>query len=277
MKPRAESFPKLCMKNPLAELDAILRAQRVSIMAPGTGSATITNKRLLLHCVALGAIYGLFMGFYSLSMRGTDGMLQLVASTAKLPLLFMLTLCVTFPSMYVFSALAWSRLDPRRTLFLLHSLSITLALAASFAPILGFFTLSTRSYHFMGLLNVGFLACAGIVGCVCLSRSLTRLLTRPVWVDSAPVPPVAEPSPENPFTSSPVFPRSAPVDPATFVLQIWIVLCGLVGAQMGWVLRPFIGSPDQPFSLFRERSGNVLRAVGGVLLRLIGVDGGSGR
>lgn len=282
------------MLNPLAELDAILRAQR---SAPHLGSPApaISNARLLLYCVALGAIYGLFMGLYSVSMHGGDGLLQVAASTAKLPLLFLLTLCITFPSMYVFSALGGSRLDLRRTLsLLLHSLAITLALAASFAPILGFFTLSTRSYHFMVLLNVGFLGCAGIVGCACLSRSLTRLLTQPSGgesarstVDSARVAEFAgqadgasgvETDPralmQQRYAATLSRPPSQRTDPASFIIQVWIVLYGVVGAQMGWVLRPFIGSPDQPFTVFRERSGNVLQAVGGALMKLLGVETG---
>jgi hypothetical protein len=35
----------------------------------------------------------------------------------------------------------------------------------------------------------------------------------------------------------------------------------VVGAQMGWILRPFIGSPDLPFELFRERQSNFFQAV----------------
>ena len=35
----------------------------------------------------------------------------------------------------------------------------------------------------------------------------------------------------------------------------------LVGAQMGWVLRPFIGAPNAPVTFFREREGNFFQAV----------------
>jgi hypothetical protein len=38
---------------------------------------------------------------------------------------------------------------------------------------------------------------------------------------------------------------------------------------MGWVLRPFIGDPNTPFTLFRERQSNffeaVLRSLGDLL------------
>ena len=39
------------------------------------------------------------------------------------------------------------------------------------------------------------------------------------------------------------------------------VVYGLVGAQMGWVLRPFIGSPDQPFELLRSIDSNFFSDV----------------
>ncbi len=50
------------------------------------------------------------------------------------------------------------------------------------------------------------------------------------------------------------------------VFRIWTFVFALVGAQMGWVLRPFIGSPDLGFQWFRARESNffldVLTAIG---------------
>ena len=45
------------------------------------------------------------------------------------------------------------------------------------------------------------------------------------------------------------------------VFRCWIVLFGLVGAQMGWVLRPFIGDPNTPFTWFRGRESNIFLAI----------------
>jgi hypothetical protein len=45
------------------------------------------------------------------------------------------------------------------------------------------------------------------------------------------------------------------------IFRIWVIVFGLVGAQMAWVLRPFIGAPDQPFVPFRGRQGNFFEAV----------------
>jgi hypothetical protein len=48
---------------------------------------------------------------------------------------------------------------------------------------------------------------------------------------------------------------------AKSVFRIWTLVFALVGAQMSWVLRPFIGSPDMPFTWFREQQGNFFIAV----------------
>ena len=40
-----------------------------------------------------------------------------------------------------------------------------------------------------------------------------------------------------------------------------MIVFGLVGAQMGWVLRPFVGNPNLPFTWFRGRESNFFQAV----------------
>ena len=45
------------------------------------------------------------------------------------------------------------------------------------------------------------------------------------------------------------------------VFRLWVIVFALVGAQMGWVLRPFVGNPDMPFTWFRRRESNFFQAV----------------
>src|SRR5439155_11596838 len=52
------------------------------------------------------------------------------------------------------------------------------------------------------------------------------------------------------------------------VFFIWILIFGLVGAQMSWLLRPFIGSGKE-FALFRPRGGNFFEAVFNHLSKLM--------
>lgn len=53
------------------------------------------------------------------------------------------------------------------------------------------------------------------------------------------------------------------------VFGCWVVVFAVVGAQMGWVLRPFIGSPAQAFTWFRVRDSNFFEAVLNALRTLL--------
>ena len=50
------------------------------------------------------------------------------------------------------------------------------------------------------------------------------------------------------------------------VFRVWIIILAFVGMQLAWNLRPFIGSRDLQFELFRKREGNfylsVIRSAG---------------
>jgi hypothetical protein len=50
------------------------------------------------------------------------------------------------------------------------------------------------------------------------------------------------------------------------LLYIWIALFGFVGTQLAWTLRPFFGSPHEPFEPFRNIEGtfyaDILRTIG---------------
>jgi len=201
---------------------------------------------------------------------GTD---RGVASAIKVPALFFLTLVVTFPSLYVFSALMGVRLGPKDTLrLILVPIAVNLAVLASLGPITGFFTLSTTSYHFMKLLNFFFFAISGAIGLRVLLAMLTRLEQAQMQESAAA--PAAPVSDEN-AASDPNAPAPTSARPsreqtmARRTFQVWLVIYALVGAQMGWVLRPFIGSPTLDFEWFRGREANifidVIRTIGELL------------
>jgi hypothetical protein len=52
------------------------------------------------------------------------------------------------------------------------------------------------------------------------------------------------------------------------IFRIWMIVFALVGAQMGWVLRPFVGNPSLPFTWFRGRESNFFQAVFHTILSL---------
>jgi hypothetical protein len=277
------------MFNWIRSLDRVLKGEATKPAALRGGRLDLPVGGLTVVLVLLGAVYGACMGAFALVDRWDpatrhQGYLQMAYSAVKVPMLFFLTLIVTFPSLYVFNALVGSRLSFRTVLRLLvAALGVMLSVLASFGTIVVFFSLCTTSYPFMVLLNVAMFAVAGLLGMGFLLQTLHRLslaqaaqsadeaataalaaapLTAP---DGTPFPAAAAPPPPLPPAPSPgaldrLHPQGAGPHVRT-VFRIWVLVFALVGAQMGWVLRPFIGKPGVPVSFFRERESNFFEAV----------------
>jgi hypothetical protein len=269
-------------------LDRILKGEATRPEALRSGSIDLPLGGLSLVLLLLGIFYGLCMGGFAIITRwGTEkaymGWQQAAASAVKVPLLFLLTLLVTLPSLYVFNALVGSRLTLRSVVRLLvAALAVMLALQASFGTIIVFFSVSTTSYAFMVLLNVVLFAVSGFLGLGFLLQTLHRLsqvqsVAEPTTPTSGAI---AEPPPPGPDEMAPPTIPASPAPPASpgaldrvsglrsdqsvkAVFRIWVLVFGLVGAQMGWVLRPFVGHPRADFTFFRERKDNFFSAVVG--------------
>lgn len=269
------------MIDQLRDLDRILRGEATRPSSLRGGSLPVQVTRLLPLLVALGATYGAFMGLFALINRADPEPWQLVATVLKVPALFLLTLLVTFPSLYVFNALVGSRLTPTSLMrMLLAALGVTIAVLASLGPIVGFFSLTTESYPFVLLFNVVVFAVSGGLGLVFLARTLSRLGDAEAAAPMTPraiLPPVeAGPAVEQaavgPAPTSHELGGEDDVGPldgdgpvlgphVRRVFGVWMVVFGLVGAQMSWVLRPFVGNPEQPFTWFRARESSFFQAV----------------
>ena len=257
-------------------VDRLLRGELTRKDDLIAGRIPVSAGTLLIMALVLGGIYGVFMGLFG-SIRPTNpSFAQLLATIAKVPLLFLLTLLVTFPSLYVFATLAGARLDVRQVLrMLLSVIAVSLAVLASLGPITGFFTLSTDSYDFMIFLNVLLFTVAGIAGIAFLRKVLGS-----VFSDAAPVLPASEPEDAASPVASAAEASDAETDGAGVPgsvprrdawpaprpnlpgngLRTWILIYAIVGAQMAWILRPFVGAPDRPFSLFRQRDSSFFEA-----------------
>jgi hypothetical protein len=255
----------------LQTLDTLLRGGFTDRDQLREGRIQVPIRTLVKTALVLGACYGVMMGLFALFTWETKGtaVLQMISGTVKVPLLFLLTLVVTFPSLYVVSALARTRLGAEDTgRLLLIAITVNLALLASLGTITGFFTLSTDSYPFMILLNVLFFGVAGLAGLTFLRRTLINLLK-----DKGESEPDTPPSTEfdsegNEISAPPAKPTPSghsegylASERTRRLFAAWCVLFGVVGSQMGWVLRPFIGNPDLPFQVFRARESNFLQAV----------------
>jgi hypothetical protein len=272
------------MWNTLRALDAVLRGEATHPSRLQDGKLRLPLPGLTVFIVLLGAFYGFCMGWFALVNRDTPEYAQVAASMVKVPALFVLTLLVTLPSLYVFNALVGSRLSARTVLqVLVASLAVILAVLASFGPIVAFFSLTTTNYPFMGLLNVAVFTLAGLLGLGFLLQTMHRLsvdVLRPRLPD-APVPPPtsppAEPPAATPAAADNVLGAAGALERlpgavlgrnVRIVFVCWVAVFGLVGAQMSWVLRPFIGDPSQPFEWFRHRESNFFEAVGRALMGL---------
>jgi hypothetical protein len=271
------------MRGWLTHLDRLLRGDATRPEELREGRFSIDAGGMAVMIVLLGMIYGLCMGSYSLLKEIPGGFdsnmryMQLLATTIKVPALFYLTLLVTFPSLYVFNALVGSRLTLANVLSLLvASLAVNLAVLASLGPIVLFFSLSTKTYAFIQLLNVVTFTVAGVLGLIFLLQTLHRLtmvgdglVSGKSRTDAGEQPIALEgtvsealDASNHDLPSALDMPEGQSLGRHTrSVFTCWVIVFALVGAQMSWVLRPFIGNPDLEFTWFRERKSNFFEAV----------------
>lgn len=185
----------------------------------------------------------IFLALYGAVLGSTHSLIQAVISAAKLPLLFLATMFICIPTLYIFSVLCGSTLRLNQTIALVLTAITTIAvLILSFAPIVLFFMLTTsvaNGYQFFKLLNVAFFAVAGMVGMQFLHKGMGVVTVGDgkqgqFWRD--------------------------------VVLELWIILYAFVGSQMAWTLRPFIGYPGANLEIIRQLGGNfysdIFRSIG---------------
>jgi hypothetical protein len=147
----------------------------------------------------------------------------------------------------------------------LASLAVNLAVLASLGPIVMFFSLTTKSYAFIQLLNVLVFTVAGMLGLTFLLQTLHRLTTSPIAGGET-----REPTFEGDPSALEMAEGETLGRHTRLVFGCWVVVFAVVGAQMGWVLRPFIGSPDRVFEWFRARESNFFEAVLHALRSVLG-------
>jgi hypothetical protein len=239
------------------DLDAILRGDATRLSSLREGKVEVAPGRLSRVIVVLCMVHGLCMATFAMFSRNGPALGQVVATMVKVPLLFYLTLIVTLPSLYVFNALVGSRLTLSAVVRLLvATLGVNVAVLCSLGPIVAFFSVSTTSYPFMVLFNVTVFAIAGFLAQMFLLQTLHRLSIAQTLGETEPEALGAEP----PSAIRPLSDQFLGRHVKT-IFHLWLIVFGLVGAQMGWVLRPFIGNPNVPFTWFRDRHSNFFEAV----------------
>lgn len=206
---------------------------------------TFIRQMLIQSTIAL-ACYGSALGI-------SHSILQALSSAIKLPVLFMLTLAICLPTLYLFNLLCGGHLSAQQALALaLAAITVTSNLTLAFAPITLFFLITAPSYPFFVLLNVAILMLTGSIG-------LNFLITGMHTMNKLPVPS------EVPGADLASQPRSVNMT----LLAVWVMLYSFVGTQLGWTLRPFFGYSDQPFQLFHTIESNFYAGVVELLMQLV--------
>jgi hypothetical protein len=260
------------------------------------GLGRLIGSMFLTSVVCLAA-YGAVLG-------ASNSLLQAGSSAIKLPLLFLATLIICLPTLYLFNLIFGARLSMAQAIALIMAcITVIAVLAMAFAPISLFFLITADNYEFFKLLNVAILVLSAIVGLRFLTSGMSRLNEQQTVLAAererqeaaavaAAAPTTSETSvvlgdstpagngaggavavlPKAPTMAALGSPSSMPystppVRPTSMtLLYIWIALFGFVGTQLAWTLRPFFGSPDQPFEPFREIEGtfyaDILRTIG---------------
>lgn len=221
----------------LMQADDVLRAASVAPKAE-----TTPFSRSLIRLVVLSVLCDLFYG----AMMGTLGELsgerafQVIFSALKVPLLLGATFAVSVPSFFVLNTLFGLRDDFVASLRALATTQAGVSLVlASLAPFTLLWYQSSSNYQSAILFNTLMFAIASLSG-----QRLLVALYRPLIERDA---------------------RHRKL------LVAWLVVFALVGIQMAWLLRPFIGEPNSAVTFFRGGQwSNAYETLGRMVWRAFG-------
>jgi hypothetical protein len=192
---------------------------------------------LLFTSFTCFAVYGGIIGATNSTMP-----LQILSSAVKLPALYLITLIVCLPTLYIFNAFFGSRSTIRQHwAYLLSAITVISVLLCGFAPISLFFLLTVNDKFFLLLLNVTVFILTGILGVSFLYRTM-------------------KPTEAEDLAGNTKIRKN--------ILKFWLGLYGFVGTQLGWTLRPFFGT-GSTFEVFRPREGSFFTAVWESFHRLV--------
>jgi hypothetical protein len=128
----------------------------------------LTRQMLVSSAISL-ALYGAVLG-------ASNSWQQALSSFVKLPLLFLATLAICLPTLYLFNLVFGARLSVMQALTLIMvCITVTSTLTLAFAPISLFFLVSAHSYQFFKLLNVAILVMTAVVGLKFLTSGMRAL------------------------------------------------------------------------------------------------------
>ena len=168
-------------------------------------------------------IYGLVLGFYA---KGP----QLILNSIKIPILYLFTLYITIPIIFVVDVMMDNKINFTQlsTLLLLGFNNMAIVLL-SFSPLMLFFIITAPDYTFIVILTVVISGFAGYFGIISITENFKRFHKTETW---------------NP----------------SLLIGGFIII--FVGTQLAWTLRPFFNIID---GFSKPISGNFYVALGNTI------------
>jgi hypothetical protein len=181
----------------------------------------------ILFILLFSFIYGIVMGSY-------NGLLQSMVTGVKIPCLIFLSLLICFPALFVIQYMIGSTMTIYQMAnIILSGFFVFSTIALSFAPIVIFFMITSNNYAFLKLLHVAIFTFSGVFAIKTIVSGLTFACEK-----------------KN------IYPKLG-----MQIFKIWVVILAFVSSQLAWNLRPFVGSRELSFELFRKRESNFYVAV----------------
>lgn len=211
-----------------------------AFMRSGTAQARVAFAQIVIGA----GLYGAAMGMWRSPM-------QSLFVAVKFPLIILLTTAGNALLNAMLAPLLGLRVSVRQSLsMILGSFTIVAIVLGAFSPLAAFMVYNAPplssdvrqadvAYSSIQLMHVGVIAFAGCAGNARLFQVLRHL------------------------SSSPLV--------AWRVLLAWLSVNFLLGSQVSWILRPFIGSPSLPVQFFRAEAlrGNFYETVFNAFLHLL--------
>ncbi|MDW5327574.1 hypothetical protein [Plantactinospora sp. KLBMP9567] len=147
----------------------------------------LTGQMLASSAIAL-ACYGAVLGAF-------HSVLMALTSAVKLPLLFLVTLAICLPTLYLFNLVFGARLSVRQAIsMVMVAITVISMLAVAFAPISLFFLITAPDYAFFKLLNVAILTLSALVGLRFLTGGMQVLNAHGLLTPTAAATAVGQPA-----------------------------------------------------------------------------------
>lgn len=180
---------------------------------------------------AIFTLAALFIALFGFTIGLRHSWMQAIATAVKLPLLFILTGVICFPTLFILQAFIGVQLNFKQlSSFLIVCIAISGTILLSFTPIVVFFLISGTPYQIYKIINVAILAFSGFSGFYIFRKHLGIKLLE--------------------LNDVSILVRGK------LIINSWILLYGCIGANLGFILSPVFGDENVAFIWFTTSTEN---------------------